>query len=224
MATAQNIDDRVRDILQDSDSIKWTEVEMMRWITDAQREVVQLKPDANPKTVTLTPSTAGSKQDLSIEVTSPDVSGTALRVLDVIRNTHTASAGTGKSIRRIDRSILDDQIPEWHRTAAKSTDDIDSYTFDDRNPKVFYIYPNAGTDTRLEVLCSAAPAEVTALTDTLTLDDIYLTPLVDYVVYRAFSKEADYTANESRAQQFRNSFYESLGIRQQVADITSPNA
>lgn len=55
MATAQDIINRVRHLINDEASafvsgLRWSDTEMLEWITDGEREIVQLKPEANTVT------------------------------------------------------------------------------------------------------------------------------------------------------------------------------
>ena len=43
---------RVRDTLQDTTSVRWTDAELLRYLNDGQREVVNMKPDASALTAT----------------------------------------------------------------------------------------------------------------------------------------------------------------------------
>ena len=44
--TGANLISRIQDILQDTTSVRWSEAELLRYINDAQREVVNLRPDS----------------------------------------------------------------------------------------------------------------------------------------------------------------------------------
>ena len=69
------------------------------------------------------------------------------------------------------------------------------YTYDDRDPKNFYLCPGPAAAVKVDVIYSVAPqskvlADVEnvgtpALAD---LDDIYINPLIDFIMYRAFSR------------------------------------
>ena len=74
--TAQNIITRVQSILQDDTGIRWPSTELLLWISDAQREICLLKPDASAinEIVKLTANT--TKQTMArVEI---DGSGTNL--------------------------------------------------------------------------------------------------------------------------------------------------
>ena len=205
--TAQSIVDKAELILQDNTNVRWLAAELLDWLNDGQREAVRLAPEAYVLTesVLLNVGTQQSLEDLPL-------TGTPLRLIDIPRNT------TGRAIRPVDRRVLDVQNPDWHTdvAAAKSL----HYTFDSRNPKAFYIYPAAnGTTTTVDVVFSASPADVAIITGTITVDDIYAPSLVDYVVYRALSKDAEYASNFELAAAHYTAFERSV-IGKAPSDLT----
>lgn len=69
MSTVQNIIDSVRRVVHAEmppavGALRWTSDEMIAWINEAQREIVKLKPEANPKTVAHTVDTTNARQRL----------------------------------------------------------------------------------------------------------------------------------------------------------------
>jgi hypothetical protein len=70
MSTAQDIIDRARRLINDevssfASTVCWANDELLSWITDAQRAVVELKPEANAITQALTPQAGRPRQTLS---------------------------------------------------------------------------------------------------------------------------------------------------------------
>ena len=63
--TAQSLVRRVVDLSQDRTSIRWPLNELVRWMNDAQRSIVKVRPDALNTTTTMS-LVAGSRQDLSL--------------------------------------------------------------------------------------------------------------------------------------------------------------
>ena len=55
--TGANLITRVQDTLQDTTSVRWSEAELLRYLNDAQREVVNLRPDASALTANVQLST-----------------------------------------------------------------------------------------------------------------------------------------------------------------------
>lgn len=209
MALASDIKSRVQDLLNDTAGVRWTDAELLRWISDAEKEIIQLRPDANPSTITMTPTAGQSRQQLT--------TANVYRLIDIPRNTH-----TNRAVRLINQKTLDATDIEWHAAAANSTSDIHYFVYDERNPKVFYIYPNATATTRLEVIQSVIPSAISAMTGSLNIGDQFVSAITDYVCYRALSKDAEYTGGP-QATTYQQTFYQSLSGQQQVNGAASPN-
>ena len=184
-------------------------------------QIVLLRPDASSKTGTFT-CVAGSRQSITSGFSS------ALRLLDVVRNL--ASSSDKKVVRLIDRSVLDDQRPTWHtETGSVNTQ---NYTFDIRQPKEFFVYPPATTSTKLEVVYADLPGahslSASALdptgsnTEVIKVDDTYLSVITDWILYRAFSKDAEFAANAARAGAHYQTFMSSIGNKTQSDVGSSP--
>ena len=205
MATVQvqNLLERASTIIQDTTGTRWPEAELLWWLNDAQREIVLHRPDALSVNERITVTGGQSKQNLPND---------ALMLIDILRNVTVAADGTvtsGDVIRRTERRVLDDQVPGWHSQSAGS---IDHFVYDERDPKTFYVYPGLEADGHIEGVISKAPTDV-AVGDTITLDDIYANPMLDYILHRAYSKDADYAANAQRAVAHMTAFLNSLGVK-----------
>jgi len=227
MATTKVIDiiRRAEKILNDEGAVRWTRVELQDWLNDAYKEVILLRPDANSQTATVTLA-AGTRQKLSDAgtINLP----TALRVLDVIRNM--AATSSKRAVRFVDRRVLDDQLPGWH--AETQSVNVVHWMFDIRTPKEFLVYPPATALAQIELAYSSVPTAhaltagqldpAGADTTIINLDDIYANVVLDYLLYRAYSKDADYAANGQRAINHLNSFNSSLGAKTSVDVATAP--
>jgi hypothetical protein len=212
--TAQNLIDRVNDTLQDSTNVRWPAVELLRYLNDGQREVVLLRPDASVST--------GPVQ-LTANETKQTLPAAGVRLLDVTRNMGASGSSPGAAIRLISREVLDSQLPNWHSETGQAA--VKHFMFDQRNPKVYYVYPrvHASTAVWVELIYSSSPADVAAAANTITLDDIYANALIDFMLYRAYSKDAEYAANAGYAQQHYQSFLTSLGLKGQTDQQVNPN-
>lgn len=212
--------DRVETILQDS-NLRWPRLELQSWLNEAYLNIILARPDANAATGTFT-CAAGTRQSLTAVFPS------ALRLLDVTRNL--AAASSKRAVRQVNRHILDDQRPAWHAETASV--DIQHWTFDPRQPKEFFVYPPATVAAQLEVVYTA-PVGTHALTEeqldpaggnttVILLDDIYAGPLVDWVCYRAYSKDAEYGENGQRAAAHLNAFTATIGSKNQTDSAANP--
>ena len=207
--TGTNIISRARRVLQDTTSggTRWLDAELLDWINDAQREVVLLKPNANSTTADAV-MIQGTKQSLPTG---------GLQLLSVVRNT------AGNAIRRVDRSIMDSENPAWH-VDTESNISL-HYMFDEDDPETFYLYPaQTASPGSIELIYSTAPTDLAAVGDTIDLNDIYANVILDYILYRAYSKDSDYAGNAQRASNHYQAFNNSLGNRVNLEGIVSPNA
>lgn len=226
MATIKVIDviSRVEAILQDT-NIRWPRVELQQWLNESYLSIVLLRPDANAVCATFT-CAAGTKQDLTA---SSGGFPSALRLLDITRNV--LSSSNKKVVRVVARSVLDDQRPSWHSETQSAN--IQHYTYDPRHPKQFYVYPPATNTAELEVIYADAPGSHTLTeaqldptgnsTEVIKLDDIYLSPITDWILYRAYSKDAEYGANEARANAAFQTFNAAIGTKTQVDASVAPS-
>lgn len=210
----QDIIDRVTDLLLDKDraddQARWTDDELIRWLNDSRMAILTRRPAACSKTVVQT-LVAGTLQSL------PDG---GVMLLDVVRNMGTDGATPGRSIRRTDRQNIDDNDLYWHK--GRSSTEISQFTYDDRNPKEYFVFPPATAGTRVQIVHAAIPAAVTALTDNLDIGLEYMDAPVNYVCYRAKSKDSEY-ANAAEAAGFYAAFNDVLGVNAQSQSTTSPN-
>lgn len=188
---AKEIIDRVRVVLNDADGTRWPDAELIDWVNDGCLYIVSARPAAYAPAQEVT-LVAGTRQ--SITTQNPP----GLRLLSVVRN-----VPSGRAIRLVDRSALDSRNPNWHSQAAGPTV---NYFIDAGDPKTFYVYPPAIAGARVEAMYSRAPQRVAPATAdalALSLDDTYFDPLLNFVLFRAYSKDADYAANANLAASYR---------------------
>jgi hypothetical protein len=216
--TVQSVIDRAQTVLQDTTGVRWPVIaELVLWINDAQREIALLKPDASATNATVTLAT-GTKQDIP--------SG-GNRLLKVVRNMSAASSGTGKrAVRLVDREVLDAQTPDWHDPTvagdAAHTTIVKHYIYDESNPRNFYVYPGVAGSSYVEIIYSSNPATV-AQSANLSIPDIFANAVMNYVLYMAYMKDAEYAGNAQRASSHFQIFTTSVTGKGQIDAITNPN-
>lgn len=221
MATTKVIEvvRRVEAVAHDNEAVRWTRTEKQDWINDAYREILLHRPDANSHTATVLLA-AGARQKL-YDPTTINIPG-AIGILDVVRNM--AATSSKRAIRLVERRILDAQLPGW----ANETPSVNvlHWMSDLKTPKEFLVYPPATALAQVEIVYSSVPAAhaLTAVqldplgndTTVVNIDDIYVNAIVDYVLYRAFLKDAEVAANAARAASHLGAFNTSLGIKTAV--------
>jgi hypothetical protein len=180
---------RASTILQDDGAVRWTALELRDYLNDALREVVTLKPNAKTVTAAL-PLVEGAHQDLPAQYTM---------LCRVICN---KIAGNSRAIRPLaKRELMDAQIPNWQDTTGLAFSASVTHVIHDlADPRSYYVVPgNTGTGM-IECVLGAIPTAVPLpVADQLLIEsyvanvdipDIYQNALTDYVLYRAFSKDA----------------------------------
>jgi hypothetical protein len=216
--TVQSVIDRVQSVLQDTTGVRWPVVgELVLWVNDAQREVALLKPDASAVNTTVTLAT-GTKQEIPSE---------GNRLLKVVRNMSAASNGTGaRAIRLVDLAVLDSQSPSWHDPTvsgdAAHTNIVKHYAYEESNPRNFYVYPGVSGNSYIELIYSANPATV-ALSDNLSIPDIFANAIMNYVLYMAYMKDAEFAGNQQRASSHYQLFTGSVSGKGSIDAISNPN-
>lgn len=214
---AQSIIRRCVETLQDNTSIRWPVSELVRYLNDAQREVILYRPDAAVTNAPV-PLAAGSRQSLPSGGT---------KLVEVVRN----SAGTKRAVRMVNREILDAQLPGWH--AQTGVTEVLHYMYDPREPRVFYVYPPAAASgASVEVTYASVPADIaepadgalyTAVSGSIGVPDIYGNAVQDYVLYRAYTKDSEYAGNAARAQAHYAAFANALGVEIKATLAVAPN-
>jgi hypothetical protein len=215
MATidAKDVVDKASAILQDAGNIRWTSVEMLDWVNDAQRELALVRPDAFVKNISVK-LVAGVKQSIPTDGT---------KLIEVNRNMGSAGTTPGRAISIVMKHLMDAQDPDWTVAGAKPV--VKHFMTDLRDPKVFYVYPPQPSTTEyIEMVYAAYPPAVANLTagTKISVDDIYANALMDFVLYRAFSKDAD-AGNAQLALAYRESFVKSLSLKFEVDKMVDPN-
>jgi len=204
--------DRVKRILQERGTgIRWTDSEALDWLNEGYAAVAVAHPEAHSHEDELT-LVAGARQQLPAD---------GLRLLDIY------AAGSGHAVRVIDRRTLDTTRRAWQ--AEPQTTRIERFVFDERNPTIFWVYPPAAAGAKAQGLYVRTPplhdtASLGAVReDPLSLEETYAPAMVDYVLFRAFSKDAETPANLSRAQMHYNAFAQALGMKAQSDVLSSPS-
>lgn len=210
--TVASVISKAQTILQDTTGIRWPETELLGWLNDGQREVVLYKPNAFVKNTSVQLVT-GTKQSLPSD---------GVQLIDVVRNLGTNGSTPGRAVRIVIREILDSQVPGWHSSTASA--EVKHYMYSPLDPRNFYVYPPqpAASTGYVELVYGATPTDAT-LSGTITLDDIYQPALVDYCLYRAYSKDTEFAADPNRAAAHQTAFITALTGKAKVEAGVNPN-
>lgn len=198
------------DILQDTNGIRWTAAKKLGFLNDGIREAVTAKPNISVVNGNLT-LVAGTKQSLP--------AGTVL-LMDVKRNMGAAGTSPGRVPRFIDQEDIDVENPNWHTDTASAV--VQHWIYDKQDPLHYYVYPAQPVSTQgtLEAIRSVVPAAI-ASTDAIPIGDEYANALVDYVLYRCYSKDP---INKVMAGQYYQSFLMVMTGKKQIDADAEPSA
>lgn len=203
---------KAQTILVDTTGLQWNPLELLGWLSDGQREVLIYKPNAYvvSKSVRLV---AGTKQTLPAD---------AVQLIDVTRNMGADGETPGRVIRITMREVLDASLPNWHN--ARASAECRHYMYNPLDPKRFYCYPPQPVAGQgyVEMVYGGTPPDLEQLSDAIKLDDIYQNPLIDYVLYRAYSKQTD-GGDVGLAASHYGAFTASLTGKTQGESIVNPN-
>lgn len=200
---------RVRQLIHDSAGSRWDDAEMLKWLNDSLLETVLHKPTANSQRVTLQLDT-GTVQSLPTS---------AVQLLRISHN----SVSYG-SIRVIDQDRLDAADPNWRVSDVNTnTTDVQHYMYDPLAPKEFHVYPANNGAGQVEATVSQTPTNITSMNALFPLEDIYGPAVVDYLLYRAYSKHSKFAGNEQRAANAYNRYLQQLGVKAQGEAMLQPS-
>ena len=133
----------------------------------------------------------------------------------------------GTVIPIVEKDVLDAFSAAWTLSSGlvpgENLDYYKAYAMDPSDPLAFWLHPAGYDGADVIVTYAGIPAAVSAVTDTLTLSDMYVPDLVDYLAYRALSKDARAGAKDL-AERFRASFLMRLCAGRQILRQLGQNA
>jgi hypothetical protein len=196
---------RLDSLMNDDNRKRWDVEERMNWINDAAREIVLRRPAARSVTQSLS-LVAGTLQ------TAPTG---AAQVLDIVRNL--VAGKLGRAIRIVDRQLLDDAQPDWHTIKPGLTK---HFTYDERSPTTFYVYPPAVEGATVEALLSMPPPTVGA-TGTLDMRAEFINAIINWALYRCHTKDSEYSQGAMAGQMYQ-AFMDAIATPDQAVQTNSP--
>lgn len=227
MPTGREIMERAGILLNDEAYDRWTLPELAQWINAGVKAIVLAKPSAKSESRAI----SLARGTLQAVPTTPEP--TPLRLLGIVCNlTDDDPRVRGRMVRPADRAQLDAAEPNWHNERfVPFRTEVRQFTFDEAVPLEFYVYPgndgNGIVEAQLSVLPAAlaASAAVDALASyegDVGLPEPYSEPLLDYVLYRAQSKDST-DGGQGRGNDHYMKFATALGIKAQTDTASSPN-
>jgi hypothetical protein len=182
--TAKSILEQVARDLNDTTSIRWTTQDLARYFNDGQRYIITKRPDASHLVVSH-PLVAGAEQSLPVG---------GEKLIDVSHNT----TGNKRAISRVSSALLDAQLAGWRGAPGKV--EILHFTYDEREPRSFDVYPPAAAGASVSLKYAAQtvdipiPAAFTTtddITGNFSLSDLFGNSQRNYVMFRCYSKQTE---------------------------------
>jgi len=208
--TAQTILNKAAVQLTDLANVRWTRTELLSWLNDGMRQIVLMQPSGSSTTVSVK-LTAGTRQSIPSD---------GWLLLQIYRNMGTTGTTAGRAIRIVSREVLDGFNPGWHTEIPKA--EVKNYIYDVQDQLAFYVYPpNTGTQY-IELNYSAQPTNLTSESQTIPIFDIFQSALVDYIMFRACSKDAEYAPGLQLAQAYLATFTASVQGKTQSEAVNDP--
>lgn len=181
--TVQSLLDRFDALMNDVGAVRWPTAERLMWVNDGQRELVTFKDDANTKTAILQTS-VGARQALP-------------NTTDCYKIVGVRAGHTNRAVLPCDRAALDAFKPDW---MADSNDDPVKNWMPDESPMAIWVYPSRLTGgDQMMITYVAYPPTVTEGADSIGVRDAYSTNVLHYMIYRAYSKDAETAGNAELA-------------------------
>ena len=185
----QDIITIARDILTDTetdpDTQRQTDAELLRYVNDGIKEISRLQPELFIRLGDVTCNTG------EVEVRVPYSEAQA--IVDVL------AVHDGAAVLPADMASMDAFLPTW-RVASQGA--AQNWMRKPNDPLRFFIYPPAPVGQVLDVMWIELPTEL-AIGDIITeIPDTMQPALVDYVVYRAESKDDEHVNSQRAAQHY----------------------
>lgn len=213
--TGQMLADWARLILNDATKTRWPDAELLDWLNMGQREIALLKPNVYTRTLGLA-LVEGTKQVLASHHHA---------LVRVVRNLGASGGTPGPAIRAVERVFLDTAFPEWHLTEYAAAT-VKGFMTDQADPRTFHVYPPqpTGTTQVIEVTVAMAPPPLASLASVISLESLYAPSLLDYLLFRAFAKDAATSpTNAERSKAAYQRIMQNLGIRTQIDAAYTPD-
>lgn len=212
---AKTIIDKASLLLGDASQTRWFVSELLSYLNDGQTEIALLVPNCNPVTVSVQ-LVAGSRQTAPVD---------SIRINGFVRNMGVGGNTPGRVIREVKRAYMDAYVPNWTSSTANAEVIHAIYDAEDDN-QTYYVYPpQPATPAQIEIVHSKIPSLIpnANVGTKITIADYYSNALLDYVLYRAFSKDSEYGNQAQRSASHYSAFANAIGVKYKGDSFVSEN-
>jgi hypothetical protein len=199
---AQAVIDKVAGaILNDRNKVRFLQADLLASLNEGQRVICAIDPSAYSGYVTIT-CVAGAQQTVPSNVHI--LLGTGYNVV---------SGNPGRIFDIVKRETIDIPSPNWRAGTKKA--EVRHIIADDETPSVFHVYPPVLNGTQIVVKAALIPADIAAGT-AITVEDTHEAALMNYMLFRAYSKNAEFAGNAERASAYYQAFMAMVGGKAQI--------
>lgn len=184
--TVNDVVERVKRQFGDESAVQVTVDDMKRWINDGQREIVNKNPIL--KTIARTDIVSGQG----------NYKFTGLNILSIQSMRY-----SGQPLKYMSFADADEFITS--QDPNKNTKGTPTIWYEWSGEVTLYPTPVENLTQGLTLYYTAAPNEVSSLSDVLTIPNTYFTAIVQYVLQQAYELDEDWEASNQKAGQFQNS-------------------
>lgn len=217
---------------------RWTQRELLLALNDGQRAIAKYMPSSCSRVdaVKLEPGTRQYIGTIPAASLLPSDGSAPAQVFGyqmqrVIRNMGADGMTPGRAVRLADREMIDLVNPGWH---TKTGTTVEQYVFDPKDPLYFYAIPGVptGVSQWVEISYMAEPLRVdenidytvsTAPQTKISLADRYCDDLHNYIMARAFMKDAEFGGNLSLASSYTAMLISSINAQVTAMTGVNPN-
>lgn len=230
----KDILDRVTTLYNDLEYIRVPESLYLKFIDDALNQLVLLRPDCHVKTAVV-------KLNKGTRQTLPEDGCTLIEIYMNKKKEINPSSGEEEffnyyPITHVERNDLD-FFSNWqsYSNAATSKDYITEFSYEKKSPKVYWVSPYVGEkDVYVEMdysytfprvgdmLPDDTGSYIEAEQTEIDLQDIWLGPLCNYVLYNLYNVDSTSQLDRQIAQSYLQAFYQSVSLEDSSASAVVP--
>jgi len=195
MTKASDIVDRASQLLNDRGEV-WPRSELLDYLNAALGKLVDKVPDQFVTDEEVV-------QVAGVQQTLPAGGVAFMRPLHNVDG----QGNAGRAPRLVSRDLLDRSSPNWQSATPGEARQV---AHDPRYPRTWWVSPpqTGGEKMRIEFV---KRADLIDFDDLIPVDARYESALVNYVLYRALSKDEDYAAQDGRAALHFAAFQDDVG-------------
>lgn len=192
--------------LYDEQNTDWSADELVTWVEEALGAIGDLRPDlvTEEREVTLDP---GARQEKPSD---------AARVINVL-GTKSEQGDEPSSVSTFDIRVMRATAPGWERATPNPIARQFALSADHTAYWLYPPQPDPAGYGDIEVIPAfdlPRSGDSGYNSHTITLDSRFARALVDYALYRAYSKDMDAAAQGDRANLHLQAFNQALGLQQ----------